>query len=548
MKNEENTKKQRAVVANAKALKKEQQRLAEEQKLKLEREVAYKEFQKAQEQKFIKSYYQRMVHQNTTRIVKAFVLNLQEKIWMKKVAELSKLSPKKKIACLKFTIDYYQQCKTIYIIFEVEKKCGFTLDLSIYRNYLFPKILSTLNIINPEFYKDILFRTGLCTNTVDEILEQYFQFCDTTEVINYISLTDTVYKNLIDEFSSEFYKSAISSLNKCLINTIEKCAKTHKLDITKVSEYEGKGKKLTSLHYKNLASNLYITHNDYYIYNDKYEDEDDYRKHFKTLKTGVQYYQGCYQCNTEKRYAITFHNGFDPKRKMYSIVYNNIHYTCVNINNLFKQLLEEGFINDKPICENCCKKNEVDKEVSMVMVMSKLSGLVYIREPKYEFTYLMNLNKDDMDRNPIIECVTITLPIKSCDDYDDDDYDQEFNKIQIIKQKHFFDSKNIEYFARVPYYNQYELWTPVSDVTISFRKMLITFCLCNSLSYRIPDHIVRYIFSFIMIPNITSDPYWHKDIDLKQLDNSKLIEKFVNSLNFYDYSAFTNDKMNNFII
>ena len=532
MKNEENTEKQRADVANAKALKKEQHQLAEE-KGKLWFEVAWKNYEK-------ECYWKYIVHNNSARIVKTFVLKLREKIWREKVAELAKLSPKKKIIFINSftTHKIYGQSKTIYFIFEVVEKDGFKLDLSIYMNYICPKILSTLNMN--------IIRSS-CESTLDIILKQYFSKFDETQVFNYISLTNTVYKNLIDEFSSEFYKSKSSSLDKCLINTFEKFIKTHNLDITKVSEYVGKT--ITPLYYENLAKKLY--HTDEHDYDSYISNIYNYNRDLHTFEppitfeASISYFNSCRQCNSKNQYAHNFNIGFDIKNKMHFIVYNCMTYTIVNMDDLFKQLLTNGLIYDKPICQNCCKKNEVDNEVSMVM--SKLLGLVYIGEPKYEVTYPMYLYDNDYESNDsfgLEECITIKLQIESCQSQ------ERFDKFQIIKTKSYIESVNYEedeyeyeeitqYTARVPLYKYFELWTPVSDVTIAFRNMLITFGLCNRiLTCRIPDYIFRYIFSFIMIPNITSDAELYKDIQLKQLDNSKLIENFVNRLNFYDFREF----------
>ena len=562
MKNKENTRIQRAAVANAKALKKEKQRLAEEQKLELEREVAYKEFQKAQKQEFTKRYYQGMVKQNTTYIVKAFVLKLQEKIWNKKIAEITKLaeySSEKKIILVKFYTDqdYSAHHKTFYIIFEVVEKDGFKLDLSIYKNYIFSKIVSTLNMFNPEYYQYIRESAHFEMATVYTILNEHFSYFDEKQVIKYISMRhNRVYENLIGEFSSEFYQGVSSMLNECLKHTFEKCAITHNLDITKVSDYEGKT--VSAWYYQNRAEKLYNSYdiNEYSDY-----DEDYYR--IITFKTGIRYYNGCRQCNTKNWYNFTFHIGFDLKSKMHSIVYNKTHYTFVNMDDLFKQLLKEGAIYDKPICQNCYKKNDVDKEVAMVM--SKLSGLMYIGEPNYAVKCPMELNNpydSDYYESPK-ECITIKLPEESSQ------CNERLNIIQIIKRSSYVKveepmPKNeyegmrysayygrhnaprtqmvtkqfTTYTARVPIFYRLKLWSPVSDVTIAFRNMLITFGLCNSmlLSYRIPDHIFRYIFSFIMIPDMNTDLYSHKDYYLGQLDNSMFIKNFINKVNFREFN------------
>lgn len=556
-KNAENTAMQRAVAAPAKALKKEQQRIAEEQKLEAEREAARKEYMKAEKHRNTKRYYQRMVEQNTTRIVKAFVVKLREKIWNKKIAQITKLaeySSEKKVILVKFYSDqdYSAQHKVFYIIFEDVEKDGFKLDLSIYKNYIFSKIVSTLNMFNQESYQYIRESAHFEMATVYTILNEHFSYFDEKQVIKYISMRQNrVYENLISEFSSEFYLGVSSMLNECLKHTFEKCAKTHNLDITKVSDYEGKT--VNAWYYQTRAEKLYNSYD-----SNEYSDGDEDYDRIITFKTGVRYYNGCRQCNTKNWYTFTFHIGFDLKSKMHSIVYNKTHYTFVNMVDLFKQLLKEGAIYDKPICQNCCKKNEVDKEVSMVM--SKLSGLVYSGEPKYAVRCPMELNNpydSDSYEDPK-ECITINLPIESCQSQ------ERLNIIQIIKRSSYIKVEEpitetevegmrystyygrhnaprtqmvtrqiSQYTARVPIFRRFKLWSPASDVTIAFRNMQITFGLCQSmLSCRLPDHLFRYIFSFIVIPDMDTDADRHQDFDLGRLVNSMLIEDFVRKVNF----------------
>jgi len=555
-KNAENTALQRASAAQEKAQKKEQQRLAEEQKLEVEREAAYKEYMKVKSIAITKRYYQRMVNQNTARIVKAFVVKLREKIWNKKIAQITKLavsSSEKKIILVKFYIDqdYSAQHKKFYIIFEVVEKDGFKLDLSIYKNYIFSKIVSTLNMFNPESYQYIRESAQFEMATVHTILNEHFSYFDEKQVIKYISmLQNRVYENLIGEFSSEFYQGVSSMLNECLKHTFEKCAKSHNLDITKVSDYEGKT--VSAWYYQNRAQKLYNS----YDSNEYSDDDEDYDRTI-TFKTGVRYYNGCRECNTKNWYTFTFHIGFDLKSKMHSIVYNKTHYTFVNMDDLFKQLMKEGAIYDKPICQNCCKKNEVEQEVSMVM--SKLPGLIYIGEPNYAVKCPMELNNpydSDSYESPK-ECITIKLPVESSQ------CNGRLNIIQIIKRSSYVKveepmpknedegmrysayygrhnaprtqmvTKQItQYTARVPIFRRYKLWSPATDVTIAFRNMQITFGLCQSmLSCRLPDRLFRYIFSFIIIPDMYSNTF-NLEFELGKLDNFKLIEDFVNKVNF----------------
>ena len=291
---------------------------------------------------------------------------------------------------------------------------------------------------------------------------------------------------------SEFYHGVSSMLNECLMHTFETCAKTHNLDITKVSEYEGKT--VSAWYYQNRAEKLYnINDSNEYEYSD---NEEDYNE-IITFKTGVRYYNGCSQCNTKNWYTFTFHIGFDLKSKLHSIVYNKTHYTFVNMDDLFTQLLKDGLIYEKPICQNCCKKNEVDKEVSFVM--SKLSGLMYIGAPKYAVKCPMELNNpydSDSYESPK-ECIIITLPGRS------------MNRIEIIKRSSYVkdnkpilekDDEDLRYPA---YYGRHN--APCTQTK------------------KIAQYTARVM---------DTDADRHQDFELGRLVNTMLIEDFVRKVNF----------------
>jgi len=512
---------------------------------------------KAEHYRNKKRYYKNLVQENTRCIVNSFVAKLRAKLWAKKIDQINNLavsSSEKKVILVTFGTDrhYYSRHKKFYIVFEIVEKDGFKLDLSVYKNYIFFKILPTLNICEPKDYSYILESVHFEICAVETILNSDFSYFDKMKVIKCISRKHIVYNDLIQEFRSKFYKGVSFILTDCLKHTFEKCAKIYNIDITNVATGY-LGKTVSAFYYQNRAQKLYNsgTINDYSDDVEVY-DEDDI---IITFKSGISYYNNCRQCNSLNEYGFSFHIGFDLKSKMHSIVYNRTHYTIVNIDELFIQLLKDGFIYDKPICQNCCKKNQVDQEVSMVM--SKLPGLMYIGEPLYAVKSPLDLNHDRVENEK--ECITIRLPIESSNSM------VYLNKIELIKRigyekvevpipntegmrsytytncytglngspTHMVAKQITKYTARLPIFRKFILWSPASDVTIAFRNMQIAFVLCQSMmSYRLPDHLYRYIFGFIMIPDMDTNVDRHQDFDLGFLDNSKLIEDFVNKVNF----------------
>lgn len=558
-KNEENSAKQRHDVELAKAQKQEQRRQAEEQR-RQEEEKKRAEKQKAEAKE---RYYNTMVDLNTKKIVSAFVKRIREKIWMKKIAKITELagSSNKKVILVQFYTEECSTRKSFYYIFEVEDKNGFQLDLSVYKNYIFTTMFSTSKLFDANDYQYILESAKCEMSNVDTILEEHFSSFDAKQVIKCISLDNSIYNNLVREFTSEFHQGVSSMLNESLRDAFETCAKSHNLGITNVSNH--KGRTISAWYYQRRAKNLYTdSYNDY--------DSDDYSDEYldspQTFETGISYSNGCSQCNNKNLYAITFHIGFDPKTKRRSIVYKGNHYTVLNMDDLFTQLLKDGLIYENPICQNCCKHNEVQIEVSSIM--SKLSGLMYVGEPEYRNKYPMPLNDSDSDSDYDYdyveyehvkkECITIKLSEES------DQCNEGLSEIQIIKNRTYVKveepisksdegyytyntrnsysrrynaprtkmviKENTEYTARVPIFRKFVLWRPEFNVTIAFRNMQIAFMLCQSMM-AIPYVISKYIFSFIIIPDMYTNTR-NLEFELGKLDNFKLIEDFVNKVNF----------------
>lgn len=504
MKNEKNTAIQRAAAAPAKAIKKEIKRLAQEQKLKLEleleREAAYKKYKKA----ITIRDWKNTVRYKSKCILTAYVAKLRKKIWDKKIVQITKLdksSSNQKVILVKFYNESYS--KKFYIIFPVVEKDSFKLDESIYKNYIFAKILSTLEIFNPNSYKDIIKSAEFETSNVKTILDNHFSDFDEIQVITCISMENYVYRNLIDNFSSKFYLGVSSMLNECIKHTFEKCAKTHNLDITKVSNCVYKPKSVW--HYKICAGELYDTDydSDDSDYHDYRDHEEDYDKPI-TFYASINYFNGCSQCNSKNEYGQKFDIGFDLFSNMNSILYNHKHYTFVNMDDLFKELLKNGDIYDKHICHNCCKKNEVEQEVSSIL--SKLPGLVYIGNPEYKVGFINFDN--DWDDYRKAEYISIKLPIASCQDI------ETYNEIKIIKTIDYLTVEEPipkdEYMKNKNYGKYY-----YQDKCMVQKK--------------ITNYIAR-------VPKFYDKSY--QNFYLGQLDNSIHNKDFVNKMNFlYDDSS-----------
>ena len=522
-KNEENSAKQRDAAARAKKLKQEQRRQAEEQRRQEEKK-------RAEKQKAERDYKIMVGHDNTIKIVSAFVKRIREKIWMKKIAKITKLE---EFILLQF---YTEESKSVYCILEV--KAGLKLDLLVYKYYILPQMISfDLERAKCDEISD-----------VDLFLEKHFSSFNEIQVINYFSVSD--YNNLVQQFTSGYHNGVSSMLSEILINTLKKFAEDHNLEITNVSNHKG-GRTISTNYYRKRAIKSY-TDTDY----DNYYDSDDYSEEDDTspqkFETGISYYKRCLQCDGNNLYTFAFYIGFDPKTKMRSIVYKGNHYTVLNMDDLFTQLLKDGLIYENPICQNCCKHNEVQIEVSSIM--SKLSGLMYVGEPEYRNKYLMPLGNEHVKK----ECITFKLSEES------DQCNKGLSEIQIIKNRTYVKveepisksdegyytyntrnsysgrynaprtkmviKENTEYTARVPIFGRFVLWRPEFNVTIAFRNMQIAFMLCQSMM-DIPYVISTYIFSFIIIPDMYSRTR-NLEFELGKLDNFKLIEGFVNKVNF----------------
>jgi hypothetical protein len=521
-KNEENSAKQRLAAAPAKELKQEQRRQAEDTK-RAEKQIA----------EDIKRYYESVVKYNTIKIVRNFVKKIRKQIWLNIIAKITKLS---EFILLQFCTE---EGKSVYCILEV--KAGLKLDLSVYKYYILPQMISF--VLESAKCEEI--------SNVNRILKKYFSSFDETQLIKYIPLSTPTYNNLVQQFTSGYHNGVSSVLSEILINTLKKFAEDHNLKITNVSNHKGR-EIISTDYYETRAKNLYT---DYAKYNsDSSSEEEDYISPI-SFETGISYYNGCLQCDGNNLYKFVFCVGFDPNTKMHSIVYKNIHYTFLDMNNLFKQLLHDELIYVNPICQNCCKHNEVQIEVSSIM--TKLSGLMYVGNPKYRFKYPMSLyNPYDYDDDDYVEhvkkeCITIKLSEES------DQCNEGLSEIQIIKNSTYVKveeplsksdvgyygrtktviKKITQYTARVPIFSEIVLWRPEFNVTIAFRNMQIAFMLCQSMM-TMPyvwiyneTKILTYIFSFIIIPDMYSNTR-NLEFDLGSLDNFKLIEGFANKVNF----------------
>lgn len=531
--NAENTARQIAAnagVASAKAQKKQQKREAAKQILIAQQRAKDLEEEKQKEKEFFEKDKQRKRERDrefkVESIVNKFIVSIREAIWRRKVLKITKLaerSSKNNIICFRFNLFGYfrnspYSSKTFYYVFEVEED-GFSLDFSVYRNYIIPKIISESKMFNPKDYRRI-FETAICVlDNVDSFLDDdnYFGLFDDMKVIKCISFQNAKYRNLVEEFKSPFYEGVISILAECLIHAFEKWVISNNLNITKVSK----------------------------SFCNQYD-----RMRFNT---GILYSIGCKQCTTNSYEYQYFDIGFDPKSKMHSLLYKQEHYTIADFECLFRKLTSDGMINQKPICQECVEKNEIDQEMRYVAL--KLAGLVSIDET-YKVKVPMGISPfSDESMKPCIVMTTIpellgvekyfqnieiilNISFNRDQDYlfDDDDDERHYNTYDSLHYpltKRVINKKTTKYMARVPTFDRLILWRPYADVTIAFQRMQIAFILCQSMTaYGLPDEIYRYIFSFLVIPDMDSRVICNRYFDLGKLDNPKLIKKFIDFVNF----------------
>lgn len=535
-KNAENTERQRLEAAPAKALKQEKMRQIEEQKWKAKMEADYLEYQKLEKL----NNYKRIVRLNASRIVREYFTKLRNKIWSKKIDQIRKLaksSSNQEIIMVSFMLSKYSQL--VYYLFEVVENDEIMLCTSAYKNFILPVILSKSEKFKPSEYNSIFKTAGCQVVNVEDILD-IFSNSHENKVIECISKENDIYRELFQNLTSQgFIKGVSSVMYQVLENAFKKGAKLHNLDITKFSENKGWGN-FGALKYEISARNTYNRERNYEDedYDEDYNEETEETKRRIRLTTGIRYTNGCNQCKGGNPYNLQFDIGFEIKSNMYSILYNNFHYTFVNIDDLFNQLLKESYIYDKPICQNCCKYNEVQSKISDVM--SKLPGLMYDGYPEYEICHPMDLNNQedydgfDDDYEGLKPCINIKLPEVSAPS------SWRLRKMQIIMREKYERVgqsflTEIEYTARVPMFRRFMFWNPEKEVTIAFRNMQIAFLICQSIlggGRTLPDFICMYIYSFIIIPDMESGVIRHRDFNLGKLDNSKILEDFVNKVNF----------------
>jgi hypothetical protein len=270
-------------------------------------------------------------------------------------------------------------------------------------------------------------------------------------------------------------------------------------------------------YYSDIADKFW---NSEYSYSDdyNYSDEDEDTKTY--FKISIQYHRKCSQCDIKNIYTLTFDIGYEYKSETYSIVYRDIHYTIFDIDALFAKLLNDELIYDNPICQMCCKKNEIEEELNNLTLTLYNSGLDFSGK-----SYEKHVKK-------------LYLVIALSKNKNNDAEYVSKNIVKIFKYKGIYDSsKNAHtYKAIVPLIREFQYWSPYVDVTNSFRRMQIAFIIvCQKyLPVKLPDDICTHIFTFIIIPNIKSGVYGYKEVKL-DFTKPEQISSFVRNVNFLTF-------------
>lgn len=497
-KNKENTEKQNKGATVDSIEKKAEKKEAKNARKKANREDRYEKERQAEfEAKKIAYEEKRRREYEIKAIKKAFLNVLQTEIWKKKKSQISTF--RNGAVIIRFYREKYfsGNRKEYCFVFEVEAKDGFMLDLSVYKNYIFRKILSTsLGFKSEEL--EYIFNRAQVEFVKDSLLDEFKKF-DDRKVIKCFSLRDLIYKKLVGEFTSEYSNGVSSDQAQLLICRFKELFKSIKIDITNVNDYN-------------------------------YSDEEDTIKYFNF---SIQYLRGCSQCDVKNIYTLTFDVGYEYKSGIYSIVYRGVHYTIFNIDELFKTLLEDGSIYKNPICQMCCKKNEMKKELDMIT--STLCNLDF-SDIKRKVKTPINFCSDNFKIKEQV-CFVITLTEnndnKDCNKVDDN-FEYEYkNTVEIVKTN---DCQNATYKAIVPLFRSFQYWRPYADVTNSFRRMQIAFIIvCQKyLPVKLPDDICTHIFTFMIIPNMKSGIYGYKEVKLDFTKPEK-IASFVRNVNFLTF-------------
>ena len=497
-KNKENTEKQNKGATVDSIEKKAEKKKARNAKKKANRQAKYEKESQAELEAKIREYKEKREREYEIKAIKKAFLNvLQTEIWEKKKSQISTF--RNGAVIIRFYREKYfsGNRKEYCFVFEVEAKDGFMLDSSVYKNYIFRKILSTsLGFKSEEL--EYIFNRAQVEFVKDSLLDVFKKF-DNMKVIICFSLRDFIYNKLVGEFTSEHSNEVSSVQAQLLICRLKELFKSIKIDITNVNNYN-------------------------------YSDEEDTKKYFKI---SIQYLRGCSQCDVKNIYTLTFNVGYEYKSGIYSIVYRGVHYTIFNIDELFKTLLEDGSIYKNPICQMCCKKNEMKKELDMITSTLCNSGLDFsvikrkVKTPinlcsanfkgKKEVCFVVALSENNGNNNVV-----------------DDNFEYEYkNTVEIVKTN---DCQNATYKAIVPLCRRFMFWRPYADVTNSFRRMRIAFIIvCQKyLPVKLPDDICTHIFTFMIIPNMKSGIYGYKEVKLDFTKPEK-IASFVKNVNFLTF-------------
>ena len=521
-KNKKNTEKQTANATTEDSIQKQKaKKEAKNARKKDNRKARYEKYKKERDAEMkaeLIAYEERRRREyEEEAIKKAFEKAFQTEIWNENKSQIDSFPNKGVVVIIEFCrAKNSHDCKEYYFVFEVEdeNENGFMLDLSVYKNYIFRKILSTSLEFKFEELEHIFKSAHIKFSNVQYILDNEFKNFNVSKVIRPFSLKDSIYKKLISEFTSKYYKGVILAQTQLLICKIKDCFKLMRINITDVTDNTS-GIERNIRYYSDIADK-FLNSEDSYLDDYDYSDEDT-----KTyFKISIQYHRGCSQCDIKNIYTLTFDIGYEYKSETYSIVYRDIHYTIFDIDALFAKLLNDKLIYDNPICQMCCKKNEIEEELNNLASKLYNSGLDFIGKSYEKYA-----------RKP---CLVITL---SKNKNNDVEYVCK-NAVKLFKyNENYNSSKNAHTNkATVPLIREFQYWSPYADVTNSFRRMQIAFIIvCQKyLPVKLPDDICTHIFTFIIIPNMKSGVCGYKEVKL-DFTKPEQISSFVRNVNFLTF-------------
>ena len=259
---------------------------------------------------------------NIERLVLDFIKKIRQNIWKKSVAQIEKFTNKNLLV-----ITCTRNGKMCIYIIEVND--GFPIDLSVYKNYIFPIMMLSLKLTSKEL-DEIVNSTKMHLSSVIDVPNTIGAFVTST-VIKPISLENPKYKKVVDKFASGMYEDERHKLYVFMRDELHKFL----LNLGGVYYVPDKRKKPSK----------------------RKSSKDRLLKFYIRLTK----YSVCERCHLNSSFNLKLDIGFDYRNQTYSFIYLGIAHSIFELKNLFQALLDNGTIRRNPICQGCCDKELQDK-------------------------------------------------------------------------------------------------------------------------------------------------------------------------------------------